>query len=202
MNYKILGNKDCRLYGFYHNDFTVPSREYKYRVDRLELYFIPSTGTVILNWDSGVYEYSWNSIGERTLLEFFFRGDWDYIVNKFSYRHKEDFRNFNAEATKNRMKEEILNERKVSLDKEEARELYNVVKDLEDIDDEGCFFSQIPTLLHEFFQEYDYGINSMHTSTMDVAIRYLKDGFLPEIEKWFKENIDLKTGELKNENRL
>ena len=100
------------------------------------------------------------------------------------------------------MKEEILKERKVSLDKEEARELYDAVKDLEDIDESDYFFSQTPSILNDFFQEYDYGINSMCTSTMDVGIRYLKNSFLPEIGKWFKENIDLKTGELKNEDRL
>jgi len=193
MNYKILGNKDCRLYGFYNNDFTVSGREYKYRVDFLELYFIPSRGTVILNWDHGIYEYSWRT---ESLLEFFFRGDWNYIINKFSYKHKEDFRNFNAEATKNRMKEEILKERKISLDKEEARELYDAVDNIEDIDEEGCFFNQIPSILVDFFQGYDYGVNSMYSTKMDVAIVYLKDTFLPKIAEWFRENIDLKTGEL------
>jgi len=194
MNYKILGNSDCRVYGFYNNDFIVPGREYKYRVDYLELYFMPSRGTVILNWDHGIYEYSWRT---DFLLEFFFRGDWDYIINKFSYRHKEDFINFDAEATKNRMKEEIIKERKVSLGKEEARELYDAVKDLDNEDNENCFFTRIPSILIDFFQEYDYGVNSMYSTKTDVGIQYLKDYFLPQIAEWFKGNVDLKTGELK-----
>lgn len=198
--YKILGNKDCRVYSFWHcqfGDYDVPHSWIA--SDYVELYLVESTGSLIFRWDRGIYEYMWRLEPNETLLKFLFdRVNWPYVVDKFSYGKDPMFDQFNAKESINRMKQAVLTDRKEqTIDSVRARELYDLIDSMDSCTTDGTgFYYDMEEELKDYFKDYDYGHGYFLTRGYSDAAVLLKDTVLPTIGKWFKENINLETGEL------
>lgn len=91
--------------------------------------FIDEIGCVSIQSDYGDYAYRWSSFGED-IRTFLMQCDQSYLINKFTLGWPQISK---GEKSTRRIKESILDERRQgAISKQEARDLYDAVPDLED----------------------------------------------------------------------
>lgn len=90
-----------------------------------------ATGEFSIQSDWGNYQYRWNTraLGGRTLTQFLFQADNDYIVRKFAYDNKTDLAPVHDEdAIKGNVRARIIEARKDrELDQYAARDLWEAL---------------------------------------------------------------------------
>ncbi|OYU91942.1 MAG: hypothetical protein CFE29_03595 [Bradyrhizobiaceae bacterium PARB1] len=88
----------------------------------------------------GNYNYSWGSIGDRTLKQFLAGLNFDYFMGKT----RRDYLRFDAEASVKGIKEHILEARRVGdISKDEARQAWREADDLEHHQSADSFYSYL-----------------------------------------------------------
>lgn len=146
------------------------------------------TGTVAIHSDYGDWTFSWPSPGRGpcTIKEFLCRGDFDYLANKFD--SSRDL--FDHEATVRSMVEQILDDRRShAVDKEDARNAYNALQEMEECDEDGHFLDAADDALNEYFDNQVY---EMFFYKKSGKFLRLKHGILPAIIEELRKTLQVK----------
>ncbi len=101
-----------------------------------------NSGRLSISSDYGNWAYYWGSCG-KSFKEFLISLNIHYCAGKFGCD-----RYFDSEATIKLYKRQILQERRIDcISQEEAREMFNEIKELDDCDDESYF-------IHKMFESH------------------------------------------------
>jgi hypothetical protein len=149
-------------------------------------------GEISIQSNYGDYAYWWSKPGRgtETLKEFLSRTDSDYVMKKFGYGGKND--HFFPDETTNRIKEEILKNRKDRrIDKEQARECFDEIEDMDDTCDTSSeYYGQLdrwaPTVMELIYDNSSYDIPWVN-------------GTHPQLQAFMKEVWPLFIGQIKME---
>jgi len=159
--------------------------------------FDEKSGMVAIHSSFVTCAYSWPTPGrgEESLKEFFLSASADYLCDKFSYDHERTFREqFSFHKTVKRLKKLILEDRKTNnIDKETAREWYDDLDNLDDVQDATYFQLQLDDvgndkeflnhLGSDWYEYLQYAPSHKYNALENVVIPIIKKTLKDELEQ-------------------
>jgi hypothetical protein len=159
--------------------------------DYVWLTYHQEKGFISITSSYGNWSYIWSSMGEGTTLsQFFSQADKFYLSNKL-WDHKQKKTYFDLQQGITDIKEEILRERKEEvLSRKDARNLYDLVEDLEEVDgyDDPSEHRFMEAFMdHRILSEWNQEPWESHWGMVaKTDFVYLQDHIIPLIQKYFR----------------
>ena len=146
-----------------------------------------ATGLFAVHSDWGHGHHYWPNRGGRTLKEELLRFSADYIMNKFSYEKKDDWKPiFDAGLTRDSLLDFVENYSDWEEDSEDKRELIDQVEDFVNECEETNSDAAMTNVGHELNEALDYEIYNHILSRQTARWLFFRDTLIPWFQNWLQ----------------